>query len=54
MVDPKIPSAQRKSRDAENAESAPEAKKSQVFFSAFSASLLFLCADGILGSTIIY
>jgi hypothetical protein len=46
MVDPKIPSAQRKSRDAENAE-----KKNARFFSlrnsAFSAPLLFLCADGI-------
>jgi hypothetical protein len=52
MVNLKISSAQRKSRGAEKEQRrrerrAPEAEKSYVFFSAFSAPLLFLCADEI-------
>jgi hypothetical protein len=47
MVDPKIPSAQRKSRDAEDAEKKMGGFSVSGFLSASSASLLFLCADGI-------
>jgi hypothetical protein len=40
IVNPKIPSAQRKSRDAENAENAPEAEKSRFLLSVLCVSAL--------------